>query len=152
MKKKIFKAFTGVIFLIASLSGCAPLEPLPTPTEKPEVTIPGVTKKQALDALTELMIANGYITKTIIDDNAVYYKRTHGLYAAPLSERAYQEKPEVRLSYYIKETDKGVRIVATFTMILYPESPFKEVHDISRGRDAHDIQKLLEQLKASLAQ
>jgi predicted small lipoprotein YifL len=152
MKKKIFKAFTAVIFLFTSLSGCAPLVPLQTPTGKPEVTIPDVTKKEALFALTDLMMANGYITENITDDNAVYYKRTYGLYAAPLLERAYQEKPEARLSYDIRETEGGVRIVATFTMILYPESPFKEVHDLSRSRDAHDIQKLLEQLKASLTQ
>jgi hypothetical protein len=159
MKKRVFKAFTGVIVLSALLSGCAPVEPLPTPTGKPEVTIPDVTKKEALDALTDIMIAKGYITKTITDDNAVYYKRTHELYAAPpfrgrwgfrLWGKRHDKLPEARVSYDITETREGVRIVAIMKMILHPESPFQEVYDISRGRDARDIQDLLEQLKASL--
>jgi hypothetical protein len=105
------------------------------------------------------MIAKGYITRTITDDSAVYYKRTHELYAAPpfrgrggfrLWGRRDDALPEARISYDITETSAGVRIVAIMKMILHPESPFQEVYDISRGRDARDIQDLLERLKASM--
>jgi hypothetical protein len=150
MKKMVFSAFSGVFVLGLLVSGCAPLKPLQTPSGKPEVTIPDVAKKEAVLALTDIMIEAGYITKTITDDNVHYYKRGYGLYASPVTERGHQEKPEAHVSYDITETGGGVRIVATMWVIVYPQSPLLEkVYDVSRGRDAHDIQMRLERLKAS---
>jgi hypothetical protein len=165
MKKKVFIAFIGGFFLITILSGCPPFEPLRTPSGKPEVTIPDVTKKEVIDALTELMIDKGYITRDITEDRAVYYKRTYSLYALPPVEQRpdfgpgphsglpytqREPQPEAEVTYDITERDGGVNILATFHMKRFPETPFYEFTDISKGRDGHTIQRYLEELRKSM--
>jgi hypothetical protein len=151
MNNRVLKGFTGVMVLFAMLAGCAAVEPLQTPSGKPEITIPEVTGKEAILALTDLMIDKGYIIKTLTDDNAVYYKKTFRLYALPPYGPKPGEMPEARVSYDIKEEDGRVRIAATLWLAIYPGRPYTGMKDISRGRDGHTIQNYLEGLKASMA-
>lgn len=151
MKKCYVQAFIASIFLTIFMSGCATVQPLKTPTGKPEVTISNVTKKQVIDALTNQMLARGYQIKNVTEYNAVYGKRTDSFAAAILLGSRYDAIPEARISYAIVETGAGVRVVATLEMVTNPGSAFERVTDLSQGKDAHNIQNMLENLKASLS-
>ena len=150
MKKSLVQAFIGFIAFFMLLSGCATVQPLGTPTGKPEVTIPNVTKKEVVDALTNQMLSWGYHVKAVTDYNAVYGKRTESMAAAIFLGSRYDAIPEARISYATVETDIGVRVVATLEMITNPGSAFERVTDLSQGKDAHNIQNMLNQLKYGL--
>jgi hypothetical protein len=151
MKQGLFNAFTGVFVLFGLLYACAHQEPILTPSGRPEVTIPDVTKKEVIGALTDMMMAGGFIVKSVTDDNAHFYIRTYRVYALPPFGPKPGELPEYHVSYDITEADVGVHIIATLWVIRYPSGFYRKTYDISYGRDANDIQKRLERLKATLA-
>jgi|GEM_PF-993632 len=148
MKKNLVQTVIGFIVFSMLLSGCATGPPLRTPTGKPEVTISNVTKKEVIDALTNQMLSWGYHVKTITDYNAVYGKRTNSMTAAILLGSRYDAIPEARINYAIVEVEGGVRVVVTnIEMITNPGSAFERVTDLGQGKDAYNIQIMLDNLK-----
>ena len=143
----------GVILSVAALSlaGCATVQPLRTPTGKPEVAIPNVTKKEVIDALTNAMLANGYSVKNVTDYSAVYGIRSNSILAGMLFGSQYDSVPEMRVSYAIVDSDDGVRVITALEVITNPGSAFERVMDVSKSNTAQSWQSMLEQLKASLA-
>jgi hypothetical protein len=142
--------FTRLIWLTALLlvGGCATAPPLQTPSQRPEVTISGATKKEILDVLVAEMLANGAQIKQMNDYSVVFGKRDSSLSGALLFGSKYDSTPEMRITYNMVETGKAIRVFCNAAMVTNPGSGFERVNDVTGGKLAHEIQAMLERLKA----
>lgn len=143
---KIRKIKFGFIVFVVLLLGCATVEPLKTPTGRPEVTFLGVTKKKVVDALTNRMLTWGYQIKNISDYSATYGKRFESF----LYYSRGGGNPERRINYAIVGGENNIRVVATVEIVANPGTAYEKVYGASGG--AHDIQNMLEELVWSLSQ
>lgn len=136
-----------IVFLLA---GCAPLQPLQTPSGRPEVVISGATKKQVLDLLVAEMLANGAQVKQVHEYGAVFGKRDDSFTGALLFGSRYDSTPEMRLTFNVVEASGAVRVFCNAAMVTNPGSAFERVSDVTGGKTANDIQAMLERLKTRL--
>lgn len=139
-----------IVFLSFMATGCATIKPLPTPSGRPEVTIPNVTKKQVIDTLTNRMINKGYQLSSVNDYVVVFNKKVDSFMAGVIYGSRYDSTPAARVSYNLVETDAGIRVIVTLEVVTNPGSAFERVTDLSQGPDAKDAQRSLEEVKASL--
>ena len=142
--------FTRFIWLTAILlvGGCATAPPLQTPSQRPEVTISGTTKKEILDVVVDNMLADGFQIKQMNDYSAVFGKLDRSLSGALLSGSKYDSTPEMRVTYNMVETGNAIRVFCSVAMVTNPGSGFERVTDVTGGKLAHKIQAMLERLKA----
>ncbi len=139
-----------VCFVVFLLAGCVPLQPLQTPSGRPEVTISGVTKKQVLDLLVTEMLANGVQVKQVNEYGAVFGKPDDSFTGALLFGSRYDSTPEMRLTFNVVELSDAIRVFCNAAMVTNPGSAFERVRDLTGGRTAKDAQAMLERLKARL--
>jgi hypothetical protein len=142
--------FTRFIWLtvILLLAGCATAPPLQTPSQRPEVTISGATKKEILDVLVTEMLASGAQIKQMNDYSVVFGKQDSSLGGALLYGSKYDSTPEMRITYNMVETGNAIRVFCNAAMVTNPGSGFERVNDVTGGKLAHEIQAMLERLKA----
>lgn len=150
MKSRISAVMLSGVFLFGIIAGCAHMRPLSTPSGKPEVTVKNSTKKEVVDAIVNMMVGAGFEIKDISDYHAVFGKLSNSLGDALLYGSNYDSTPEYRVKYSFTETEMGVRVLAAITVITNPGSAFERATDRTVGKDAHDMQKMLEQFKASM--
>ena len=150
MKIRISVAALSGVFLLSLVLGCAHMRPLSTPSGKPEVTIKNSTKKEVVDAIVNMMVGSGFEIKDISDYHAVFGKLSRSLGDALLYGSNYDATPEYRVKYSFTETGDGIRVLAAVSVITNPGSAFERVTDRTRGKDAHDMQSMLERFKASM--
>ncbi|MDG4475644.1 hypothetical protein [Thiovibrio frasassiensis] len=139
-----------VLFFLVGLTGCASVQPLNTPSSKPEVTIPNGQKKAVIDKITNMMLGRGYKIKNINEYSAVFGKPLQSTGAAILFGSQFNTTPEGRISYNIVDTTKGVRVIGTLEVVTNPGSGLERVTDLSQNsKNAHEYQQLLEEVAAS---
>ena len=141
--------FTRFIWLTAILlvGGCETAPPLQTPSQRPEVTISGATKKEILDLVVDNMLADGYQIKRMNDYSAVFGKLDRSFSGALLSGSKYDSTPEVRVTWNMVETGNAIRVFCNVAVVTNPGSGFERVTDVTGGKFAHEIQAMLERLK-----
>jgi hypothetical protein len=141
----------GILLAAAALSlfGCATDAPLTTPSKRPEVTIQDASRKEVVEALTGMMIDNGYLVKSIGDYTAEYARRMPGAGSARLfAGSSYDSTPEAKAHFDIVDSQQSVRVVASLMLVRKPGGASESVTDLSRGgADARDCQRLLEKLR-----
>lgn len=137
----------SVVFLLV---GCAAVQPLHTPSGRPEVTISGATKKEVLDLVVSEMLASGAQVKQVNEYGAVFGKRDDSLTGALLFGSRYDSTPEMRITFNVAETSGSVRVFCNVAMVTNPGSAFERVTDVTGGKTASDIQAMLERLRARL--
>lgn len=117
---------------------------------KPEVTIQGSSKQRITDSLSEIMADNGYSIKSIDEYNLVFGKKIDSFAASFMYGSNFNVKPEARITYSLINVPGGVRVIATIEMVSNPGTGFESADDISRGKDAESVRKILEDLKEKL--
>jgi len=130
------------------LAGCATVPPLNTPSQRPEVTITGASKKEILDTLVAEMLSRGAQVKRIDEYSAVFGIRDDSFTGALLFGSRYDSTPEARVTFNLVETGNGIRVFGNSAMVTNPGSAFERVTDMTGGKLAHDMQAALERLKA----
>ncbi len=150
MKSRVFSSVFSGVFLIAMILGCAHMRPLTTPSGKPEVTITNCSKKEVVDAIVNMMVGAGFEVKDVSDYHAVFGKLSDSFGDALLYGSKYDSTPEYRVKYSFTETEDGVRVIAAVQVVTNPGSAFERVNDRTTGKDARDMQSLLERFKVGL--
>jgi hypothetical protein len=144
-------ALTAFLVACALLGGCAAPVPLSTPSGNPEVSLPGVTKKQALDQIVARAVSRGMQVRSINDYSLTLGKRVGENFAAVLLYGSrYDSEPELRMTFTTIEGPGGVLIYARAEMVTNPGSAFERRNDVTGGA-RHDLQAILESLRAGFA-
>ena len=138
------------LLLCLGLCGCATVPAFNTPTGKPEVVIANVSKKEVIDALTNMMLASGFTVKNITDYNAVFTKEANSFGAMLLFGSRFNTVPEGRVNYAIVDTTEGIRVVITLEMVTNPGSAFENRQDLNQSVDAKKLYDRLLQIKQEL--
>lgn len=144
----------AVLALAAVLFGssCAGgLPPIQTATGKPEVTLPNVTKKQAVDYLTVIMLNREYQVRQVNDYMAAFGKAGDTFAARFLFGTKFNRVPDLRVTYNFVDTPAGLRVIATLEIITNPNSGFQRVRDFSAGGSAKEYYQILLNMKGHLA-
>ena|SRR2546426_4082067 len=95
-----------------------------SPSGRPEVIVPGATKKQVMDALTLRLASSGWNVTQINDYQAIYDTDAKGAVGF-LSGVVYGQatKPLYRLTAQFLETQTGVRLIGNLELVTNPGTP-----------------------------
>jgi hypothetical protein len=142
------RKFLSVFFILILTAAPVAMSQMP-PSGKPEVTIPGVTQKQVVSTLSEMMIACQFTIKEITEYTAVYnrtMKDKNSILAFGTQMCPY---PELRASYATIETDAGIRVIATVEMVSNPNTNSEYKKDYSADPETYKVyHQVLENLRA----
>ena len=143
MKKEMY----SFLCLFVLLYGCASVEqiqPLDTPTGKPEITIQTKDAKKVIASLQNAMINREYsLVKQ--SENLNVWERPMKDFASSL---AYGSKmnptPYFRVTYTFIYNENTIRIIASIHIVTNPGTNFEQIKDVSKqSRSAHNIQEVL---------
>lgn len=143
----------GPLLLMVSLCSCATVQQvgqLNTPSGRPEVEIPGVTKKQVETAILAREMERGWDLKTQTDAMLVFSKRTNDFGAMLLYGSRYDVTPEGRLKFTLVEVPTGVRVFLKVEIITNPGSAFERVTEVVSQKDLEGDQVVLEEIRDKL--
>jgi hypothetical protein len=126
------------------------MPPLQTPSGRPEVTIYDITKKKVVDAIVNASLEKGAQIKQINEYSVIIGIRDKSFLSSLLYGSRYDSTPEIRASFNLVEIANGIRVFCNATMVTNPGSAFERISDVTTGKNAHDIQSMLERLKAQL--
>lgn len=140
------------VFVLLVATGCAqaPIQPLGTPSGRPEVLITGATKKEIVDTLVGEVLATGMQLKRMDEYSAVFGKRDESFGAALLFGSRYDSTPEMRVTFNFVDVPGGVRVYCTGAMVTNPGSSFERVNDATAA-NGKEIQAMLERLRSRLS-
>ena len=144
-----------VIFFIL-FTGCASEKPINTYSSTTEITIPGVTKKQAKEVLVDQMILRGFIIKSA-NNFSQSSSCLNIIFTKPMDDSAsqYFQDPdqdipmEYRVNFKLFDTDSGVRIVLSYHTFTNPDYSAAVVHGFSRSDEKDYWQELFVSLANS---
>ena len=138
---------------IVLVAGCANLEPLPTPTGKPEVMINTTDTTKIKGALVATFAANGYSIAQDTPYNLVLTKPMEGsgaaLYQAALGN-AYSSNPQINISLTFAPAPGATRVFAHANISMQNAFGQNNATNMDQGKGAHQIQQLLENVKAEV--
>ena len=142
-----------VVALALLLSGCfAHMQPLNTPSGKPQVYIAGVTAQTVIDDLVNnvMTAGSGAYVQEATDRRVVFVREETGMGAAMLYGSSYDATPQSRLIFTVTPYQDGVNVFANGFMVTNPGTAFERSTDVMYGKDARDIQAALEAIKSRL--
>lgn len=142
-----------ILYLILGslvLISCQTVPPIPTPSGRPEIVIPNVSKDIAIDYLVNLMISKGYKIKQTTNYKITFKKKNDKYMAALLFGSRYDGTPENRISFNLINTSSGIRIITSIEIITNPNSAFERVTDWSTGKAGHIFHEILIKMKHDL--
>ncbi len=145
--------FLLVLPVVAFVSGCANLQPLPTPSGKPEVTINTSDVGRVKGALVARFTADGYayaqdtpyafvFTKPMPPVEAALYKSAVG--------NAFYANPQIDVVLSLTPLPAATRVLAHLDISMHSVFGKTNRNDIDRSKRAHDTQQVLEEVKANV--
>lgn len=141
-----------LLFLpVLILAGCVVLPPLNTPSGRPEITICGVSKSEIMEKTVAASTMNGFNVERTSDYQIVVGKPLSNPMAAALYGSQYDSTPEYRLVWTFADVGNNcIHVGIVIQIVTNPGSSFERITDISTGKDGHDAQQQLEQLKEKI--
>ena len=147
------KFFLLVLPVVAFVSGCANLQPLPTPSGKPEVMINTPDVGRVKSALVSTFTADGYswtqdtpyafvFTKPMPLVEAALYKSAVG--------NAFYANPQIDVTLSLMPRPAATRVLAHLDISMHSVFGKTNRNDIDRSKRAHDVQQVLEGVKANV--
>lgn len=134
-------------------AGCANLQPLPTPTGKPEVMINTTDTGRVKGALVSTFASIGYSLAQDTAYSLVFTKPMEGsgaaLYQVALGN-AYSSTPQINVSLTLAPSPPATRVFAHLDISM--QNAFGQTNrtNMDQGKGAHEIQRVLENVKASV--
>lgn len=140
----------SIVIIIATLIfGCATLPPLNTNSGRPEITLCGVSKNEMMEKVVAGASMDGFNIRSTSNFQIVMGKPLTNPLAAGLYGSRYDSTPEFRLVWTFADIGNScTHIGVALFMVTNPGSAFEKMSDFSTGKDAHDIQKGLEDIKS----
>lgn len=133
--------------LVLVVAGCAPIQPLPTPSGRPEITIPGVARKQVVDVLVADLLSHGLQVRKVDEYSAVFAKRDDSFGAAVVYGSRYNATPEARITFNFVEVGGAVRVFCSAAMVTNPGSGHERINDVTVAQ-GQVIQDMLQRLRS----
>lgn len=124
----------------------------PTPSGRPEVVIPGVSKRAVMDALVAVTANDGWWFRSASEYQVVVSQPTTGIGAVLLGVligSASDQNPEWRAFFSVVETGAGVRVIGYVLFVRSPGSAFEHSDDVTENT-GQQLQAMLDQLRISL--
>ena len=142
---------TSLILGFAILTGCAGVGPLPTPSGNPEVTINSGNKSRIKELMITRFAANGFaikqdtqymlmVSKPMDTGDAMMYQLALG--------NAYSSAPEMNISLTLAPVGKTTRVYGRIAVGMQGVFGQSQGTDLTRGKAGHQLQAILEQVKA----
>lgn len=147
----MIRRILGLVFVGIFLAGCMASMPpgrLTTPSGRPEVEIPGVTKKQVIDVIIAREMEKGWDLKSQTDALLIFSKKVNNFGAMLMYGSQYDSTPEGRIKFTLLDTASGVRVFLKTEMITNPGSSFERVTEAVSQEDLDKEQSVLEEIKA----
>ena len=142
---------TSLILGFAILTGCAGVGPLPTPSGNPEVTINSSNKDKIKELLISKFAVNGFAIKQDTQYMLMVSKPLEGgdgmMYQLALGN-AYSSTPEMNVSVTLSPVGKTTRVYGRIAVGMQGAFGQSQGTDLTRGKAGHELQGMLEQVKA----
>lgn len=143
-----------VLFAISvCFTACANMEPIATPTGKPEVMIASKDASRIKGAIVSTVSAQGF---SIVQDTSyslVFTKPMEGsggfLYQAAMGN-AYSSPPQWVVSFTIAPLENSTRVFAHLSVGMQGAFGQSQGANMDQGKAAHEAQAMLEQIKAEV--
>ena len=130
------------------LMGCASLPPINTSSGRPEITICGVGKNEMMEKVVAGATMDGFNIRNTSNFQIVMGKPVTNLLTAALWGSRYDSTPEYRLIWTFADIGNNCTHIGVVAQIVTnPGSAFERVTDVSTGKDGHQIQEGLEEIK-----
>jgi hypothetical protein len=140
-----------VVTILAAFCGCANMQPVATPTGKPEVTIGTTNTSSIKSALVSDLAANGYRLSQDTAYSMVFTRPLEGgsalLYQAALGN-SYSSTPQMNISFSFAPQSGATRVFARIYTTMQNAFGRVDQTNMDRGRAAHDVQAMLERVKS----
>lgn len=145
-------------FLIASLTtilfaGCANMQPLPTPTGKPEVTIQTTDVAGIKGAVVSKLAANGFVLGQDTAYSLAFSKQMEGgsaIFYQSMLGNSHSSTPQMNIVFTFAPQGGATRVFAHIDISMANAFGSVDKTNMDRGRAAHEAQVMLEQIKSTL--
>jgi hypothetical protein len=145
------KARPLAVLLACLLSACASLQPLPTPTGKPEVTIQSGDTNRIKSLLVSHFASQGFAVVQDTPYSLVFAKEMEGggglLYQAALGN-AYSSTPQWQLRLSFAPAGGTTRVFGYVSSSMQNAFGQTKQMEMNNGKAAHQTQAILERVKA----
>ena len=118
--------------------------------KRPEIAIPGTTKKVVLDALVGQMTRRDYTIRRI-DEYRAQFEHPGGFWLDVLAGSRFNRDAPWRISYTIFDAVEGVHVVADVGVVTNPGSALEHVTDVRNLRNSAAIQTILDAIKVEVS-
>jgi hypothetical protein len=148
---KNVRVLSALLAFVITLSGCAVMQPLPTPTGKPEVTIHSSDTNRIKSLLVTHFASQGFAVVQDTPYSLVFGKAMEGggglLYQAALGN-AYSSTPQWQLRLSFASASGTTRVFAHISSSMQNAFGQTDQMEMNNGKAAHQTQAVLELVKA----
>lgn len=149
MKKRILMLLVGPSLLLILLA-CATVQPISTQSGMPEITICGIGKPELMEKFAASFSMGSANIRSISNYQIVIGQPVKDPLVRSLYSSRYDSNPEYRAIFTFADVGGCTYIGARIQIVTNPGSGFERINDVSRGRDAYDLQQELEKVKAAI--
>lgn len=137
------------VFLPFVLLACATVQPISTKSGMPEVTICKLDKTEIMEKFAAALSMDGWNIRSANNYQIVAGKPASNLLISALFGSRYDSTPESRMIFTFADVSGNCTYIgARLQIVTNPGSGFERITDYSRGKDAHELQQQLENLKS----
>ena len=149
MKRWILFLLVGLVSIM--LIGCATVQPIGTGSGMPEITICGIGKTKIMEAFAASVSMSGTNIRNTNNYQIVISKPVTSPLTAALYGSRYDSTPEYRAIFTFAEVGNNCTYIgARIQIVTNPGSGFERITDISKGKDAYELQEELQKLKFTI--
>jgi len=149
MKKRMLILLVGPLFFII-LSGCATVQPISTQSGMPEITICGIGKSELMEKFAASFSMGGANIRSTSNYQIVIGQPVTDPLVRALYRSGYDSNPESRAIFTFADVGGCTYIGVRIQIVTNPGSGFERITDVSKGKDAYDLQQELERVKAAI--
>jgi hypothetical protein len=146
------KTMKAIVALL-TLTACAGVGPVNTPSGNPEVTIRSANTSRIKNALVTLYSGNGYSLVSDSQFNLVFAKQMDlgeaTLYTVAMGN-AYSSHPEMTLALTLVPSEGATRVFAHVSVAMQGVFGQNQGTNLDHGKAGKQVQASLEQLKADI--
>jgi hypothetical protein len=141
------------IIVLLTLTACAGVGPVNTPSGNPEVTIKSANTSRIKNALVSLYSGSGYSLVSDSQFNLVFAKQLDfseaALYTVAMGN-TYSSLPEMKIAFTLVPSEGATRVFAHIGVAMQGVFGQNQGTNLDHGKAGKQVQASLEQLKAEI--
>jgi hypothetical protein len=120
-----------------------------TASGKPETFIPGASKKQAVDALSNRLIDSGWNVVDVNDYQAIFETQAKGAagFTAKIMYGSSGPEPVWRMTAKFLELSDGIRVISNLELVSNPRTGREQRTELNSGKPRRQVQELLDAVR-----